>query len=157
MAERDADRASPERMCGQAVRVFTSVADREISPGFRQRLTEYSTEPDLFGPAELVASAQTGLEVEIARNVANGNDRAGAISDALRRLGESYAREQSSQLIADRHPSASIASESFRNACNQAVPTVTAQILDGQSSPRTSSRVRLDENPLSPPASGGNV
>src|SRR5215469_5683592 len=124
MAEREADRAHPERLRQQAEDALVSDADREISPRFRRRLRERESAPNLFDAHDLAESARTGLEVDIARNIQAGLgvDSANAICDAVRRRGEDYSREQKCQLIVDRHPQASIASEALKRACVEAAP-----------------------------------
>jgi hypothetical protein len=118
MAECEADRTHPERLRQQALKALVHEASREISPEFRKRLREYTSSPGLFSKSELVASARTGLEAETARNIdaCPGLDVTNALCEALKRRGQRYAREQNSQLIAERHPFASIASESVRTA-----------------------------------------
>jgi hypothetical protein len=156
MAEREADRAHPDRMRQQAVVAFVSDADREISPEFRRRLREHDAAPSLFGASDLAAVAQTGLEVEIAQNidVGRGVHSTDAVCDALRRRGERYAHEQRCQLVADRHPNATIASQSVKNACDDGAPVAAKLIVAGQSAPNTNSRVRLTENLFVQPSSG---
>ena len=67
---------------------------------------------------DLEEAARSGLEDEIARNLKAGEGTAStnAIRDALRRRGESYARERKCRLIADRNPDAAIASASVKRA-----------------------------------------
>ena len=156
MVEREADRARPERLCQQAVTVLAALGGQEISPVFRRKLEMREAAPDLFAASELAAMASTGWEAEIARGIGldPALDATRAVCDALRRRIEGYSREQTSQLIADRHPNATAASESFKKACNDAVPTAAALILAGQPAPRTDTRVRLSENLLAQPASG---
>src|SRR5712671_6161965 len=72
MAEREADRAHPERLLQQAVVAFVSDADREISPEFRRRLREHDSAPSLFGVSDLAESARTRLEADIARGIEAG-------------------------------------------------------------------------------------
>jgi len=150
MAEREADRARPERLCQQAVVALASDAAREISPEFRRRLRERDSVPGLFDASELAGSARTALEIEIARNIQThrGVDSTSAICDALRRRGESYSREQKCQLIADRHPDASIASGSVRKACDEGALIAARRILEGQHAPQGNNRVRVDEDLL---------
>lgn len=87
MAEREADRAHPERLCQQAVVALVSDSAKEISPEFRRRLRERDSVPNLFDASELAGSARTALEAEIARNIQahQGVDSTSAICDALRR------------------------------------------------------------------------
>jgi hypothetical protein len=160
MAEREADdRAHPERLCQQAVVLLVSDADREISPEFRRRLRARDSVPSLFDASELAGSARTALEIEIARSIQayQGVDSISAICDALRRRGESYSREQKCQLIADRHPDASIASGSVRKACDEGALTAARRILEGQHAPQGNNRVRVDEDLLVRPSSGACV
>ena len=118
MAEREADRAHPERLREQAVAALISDADREIFPRSRPRLREHDRAPGLFDSRDLEEAARSGLEDEIARNLKAGEGTAStnAIRDALRRRGESYARERKCRLIADRNPDAAIASASVKRA-----------------------------------------
>jgi hypothetical protein len=118
MAEREADRAHPERLCQYATRALMSVAGREISPEFRRLLRKHDVTPSLFGPTELAATALTGLEEQIIQNINAGSNSLDAVRGALLQRSEGYAREQKCQLIVNRHPNASVASESFRAACN---------------------------------------
>jgi len=159
MAEREADRAHPDRLRRQAVAALMSDAGREISPEFRRRLREHDAAPSLFGANDLAAAARTGLEAEVARNidVGHGVDSTDAVCDALRRRGEGYAREQKCQLVADRQPYATIASESVKNACDDGALVAATLILAGQSAPKTNSRVRLTENLLVRPSSGAGL
>jgi hypothetical protein len=156
MAEREADRAHRDRLRRQAVAALVSDAGREISPEFRRRLREHDAAPSLFGANDLAAAARTGLEDEIARNIDFGHsvDSTDAVCDALRRRSEGYAREQKCQLVADRHPNATIASESVKKACNDGALIAATLILAGQSAPKTNSRIRLTENLLVQPNSG---
>jgi hypothetical protein len=150
MAEREADRSHADRLCRQAVAALVSDAGRKISPEFRRRLREHSASPNLFGANDLTAAAWAGLETEIARNidVGHGVDAMDALCDALRRLGEGYAREQKCQLVTDRHPCATIASESVKKAFDDGALEAATLIMAGQSAPKTNNRVRLTENLL---------
>jgi hypothetical protein len=156
MAEREADRAHPGRLLRQAVVALVSEGDREISPEFRRRLGEHDRAPSFFDASDLAESARSGLEVDIARNIQAGQgiDSTSAICNALRRRTERHAREQICQLIADRHPEASIASAAVKNACDEAALTAASRILEGQSPLQISDRVRVDENLLVRPGSG---
>ncbi len=157
MAEREADRARPERLRRQAVAALVSDASREISPEFRRRLREHDAVPSLFDANELTVSARTGLEAEIARNISAGCgvDSVDAVREALRWRGEGYAREQKCRLVADRHPNASIASESVKNALCDGASIAATLILDGRPAPRISDRVVVSENLLPQPRTGG--
>jgi len=159
MAEREADRAHPERLRRQAVAALVSVAGREISPEFRRLLREHDAVPSLFGANELAASARTGLEADIARNIdaGHGVDSIDAVCEALGRRGEGYAREQKCQLVADRHPNASIASEYVREACVDGALVAATLILGGRPAPRISNRVLASENLLAEPSSGAGL
>ena len=150
MSEREADRAHPERLLQQAVVALGCDADREISPEFRRRLRQHNSVPNFFDAHDLAELAQTVLEIDIARNIQAGPglDSADAIRDALRRRGERYSVEQKCQLIVERHPDASIASEAVRRACVEAAPIAARRILDGQPAPRINDRVRVDEDLL---------
>jgi hypothetical protein len=150
MSEREADRAHPERLLQQAVVALGCDADREISPEFRRRLRQHDSAPNLFDAHDLAESARTGLEIDIARNIQAGPgvDSADAIRDALRQRGERYSGEQKCQLIVERHPEASIASEAVKRACVGAAPIAARRILDGQPAPRINDRVRVDEDLL---------
>lgn len=150
MAEREADRAHPERLRQQAIEALVSDADREISPEFRRRLRQHESAPNLFDAHDLADSARTGLEIDIARNIQAGTgvDSADAIRDALRQRGERYSGEQKCQLIVDRHPEASIASGAVKRACVEAAPIAATRILEGQPARQTNDRVRVDEDLL---------
>lgn len=156
MAEREADRAHPNRLRQQAVAAFVSEAGREISPEFRRRLRQHDAAPSLFGANELAALARTGLETEIARSIAVGHGVSlmDAVCEALHHRGEGYVREQKCQLIADRHPYAIIASESVKKACDDGALEAATLILAGQPAPKANSRVRLTENLLVQPGGG---
>lgn len=156
MSEREADRAQPERLRKQAVVALVSDANREVSPEFRRHLRQHDAAPGLFTGAELTAVARSGLESAIARAVVVGRgvDAVDAISEALSERSESYVREQKCQLVADRHPSATLASASVQQACNEALLVASAIILDGRSLPRTSQRPALTDNLLAQPGSG---
>jgi hypothetical protein len=151
-------RAHPERLLQQAVVAFVSEADREISPEFRRRLREHDAAPTLFGVSDLAESARNGLEVEIARSIEAGQgvDSKDAICEALRLRGESYSREQKCNLIADRHPYASIALGSVKKACNEAAAIAAGRILDGGPAPRMDDSARLNEDLLIRPSSGAS-
>jgi hypothetical protein len=155
MSEREADRARPDRLREQAVAAFVSEASREISPEFRKRLRDHDATPTLFSARELGKLARLGLEAVVASNVGNGADPTGAICDALRQRGEGYVREQKCQLIADRHPSATSASESVRKAFDEGSPVAARLILAGQSVAKTGNRVQLTENLLGLSVGGG--
>ena len=159
MAEREADRAQPDLLRRQAITALISDANREISSEFRRRLRDHSVAPGLFGARELAISAKTGLEAAIAGNIEAGYgiDVIDAICDALRRRGEGYAREQKCQLVADRHPYATIASESVKKACGDGALIAARLILDGQSAPPIHSRVRVTDNLLPQLASGPSL
>lgn len=156
MAEREADRARPDLLRQQAVAALVSDADREISPDFRRRLRAHDAAPGLFSASELAAVARTGLEVEIARSIGLGQGIGpkDAIRDALCRRGEGYAREQKCQLVADRHPCATVASESVKTACNDGASVAATLILSGQPAPKANPRVQLSENLLAQHTSG---
>jgi hypothetical protein len=99
-----------------------------------------------------------GLEAEIARSIDGGHGMRSmdAVHDALRRRGEGYAREQKCRLVADRHPDATIASESVKKAFDAGALVAAAMVLAGQSVPKMSS-VRLTENLLAQPSGGGGL
>ena len=84
MAEREADRARPERLHQQAVVALVSDADREISPEFRRRLREHDRAPSFFDANELAESARSGLEIDITQNLQAGQgfDSTNAVRDA---------------------------------------------------------------------------
>jgi hypothetical protein len=150
MAEREADRAQPERLRRQAVAALVSDAGREISPVFLRRLREHDSAPRLFGAGEIAAAAQSGLETDIARNISSGRgvDSTDALRDAFRRRGEGYALEQKCQLIADRHPAATLAPQSVKAACDEGALIAATLILSGQAAPRINPRVRLNDDLL---------
>jgi hypothetical protein len=150
MAEREADRAHPERLRRQAAEALASDADREFVSEFRRRLRQHESAPNLFDAHELAESARTGLEIDVARNIQAGPgvDSADALSDALRRRGERYSGEHKCQLIVDRHPEASIVSEALKRACAEAAPIAARRILDGQPARQINDRVRVDEDLL---------
>jgi hypothetical protein len=156
MAEREADRANPERLRQHAIVALVSDVQREISPEFRQRLREHDAAPRPFGANEFIESVRTGLETEIARNI--GATRSvkptDAICEALRRRAEGYAREQRCQLIADRDPIASLASESFKKACTDGALIAAGLILHNRPAPTHSIRVSPSENLLAQANSG---
>jgi len=158
MAEREADRAQPERLRRQAVAALVSDAGRELSPGFLRRLREHNTAPRLFGAGKIAAAAQSGLESDIARTlvVGRGVDSTDALCDALRRRGEGYAREQRCQLIADRHAAANVASANVKTACDESALVAATLILSGESAPRIDHRVQLSENLLTGQNSGAS-
>jgi hypothetical protein len=89
MAEREADRAHPERLCKYATRTLMSVTGREISPEFRRLLRRHVT-PSLFGPTELAATALTGLEEQIIQNINAGRNSLDAVRGVLLRRSEGY-------------------------------------------------------------------
>jgi hypothetical protein len=156
MAEREADRVRPDRLREQAVSALISDATREISPEFRRRLREHFKAPELFSAHEIITTARTGLETEIARNI-DFDSAVGptdAVCEALRRRGEGYVREQKCAPIADRHPYATIASQSAKKAFDDGAPIAATLILTGQSPPNKDDRVQLTENLLARPASG---
>src|SRR5258708_38328117 len=64
MAEREADRAQPERLRRQAVAALVSDAGRELSPVFLRRLREHDSAPRLFGADQIAAAAPSGLEAD---------------------------------------------------------------------------------------------
>lgn len=156
MAEREADRAHSDRLVQQAITALVSDAGREISPEFRRRLRNHDASPGLFDSKDLAASAQTGLEAEISRSIELSADSTRAVSEALRRRGEGYAREQKCQLVADRHPNATIASESVKRAFYEGAMAAASLILAGQPAVNTNNRLQLTENLLGPPTSGAN-
>jgi hypothetical protein len=150
MAEREADRGRPERLCAQAVTALRSDAGKEISPEFRRRLREHDANPGFFDASEFDRSARSGLEADIARvfDAHPGVGSVDATCEALRRLGESYIREQKCTLITDRRPDASIVLGSVTRAFDEAAPIAARVVLDGEPAPHVSDRVRLDENLL---------
>jgi hypothetical protein len=159
MAEREADRAHPDRLLRQAVAALVSEGDREISPKFRRRLREHDRAPSFFDATDLAEAARSGLEVDIGRNLRAGQgfDSTDAIRDALRQRTERYFREQKCKLIADRHPEASIASAAVKEACDQGALTAARRLLAGEPSPQVSDRVRIDEDLLARPDSGARA
>ncbi len=150
MTEREADRARPDLLCQQAMAAFVAAANREISPEFRRRLNEHDAAPSLPGVSDLGGVARTGLEVEIARIIepSKGIKSTDAICEALRHRANGYTQEQKCQLIADRHPYATAASESFKKACNDSAPVAATLVLAGQPAPKANNRVQLSENLL---------
>ena len=156
MAEREADRGQPERLRRQAVAALISDARREISPEFLRRLQQQNSAPHLFGASEIAASAWSGLEADIGRALSAGQgvDVTDALCEALRRRGDGYAREQTCQLIADRHAAASLAPASVRTACNDGALVAAVLILSGDPAPRVDHRVGLNENLVAPHESG---
>lgn len=157
MSEREADRARPDRLCNQAVTAFVSQAATEISPEFRRQLCDHDARPSFFSSSELAKVAGTVLEATIANCVRDGANPTQAVSNALRQLGDGYVREQKCQLIADRHPSATVASGSVKTAFDAGAPIAAKLILAGQATPRASGRVQLTENLLAPSRSGATV
>jgi hypothetical protein len=156
MAEREADRANPDRLRRQAVAALVFDAGRKISTEFRRELREHDAAPGLSSLNNLAAVARSGLEVEIARNLdANRKvDTTAAVGEALRQLGEGYVREQKCQLVADRHPQATIASESVKTAFNGGALEAAVLILADRPAPKAIDRVRLTDDLLAPPSSG---
>lgn len=154
MAKREADRARPDLLRRQAVAALEFDADREISAEFRGRLQEHDAEPGLFMANDLAAAARTVLETDIVRNLdaGRGADLKAAVTGALRQRGEGYAREQRNQLVADRHPCATVALDCVRKAFSDGAQEVSARILGGQSTPRMNGRIRLTENLLARPS-----
>jgi len=157
MAEREADRAHPDRLRQQAVAALVSDAGGEISPEFRRRLREHDAAPSLFSANDLATAARTGLEAEIARNINARHGIDSMVCEALRRRGEGYAREQKCRLVADRHPNASIASESVKKAFDDCALVAATLILDGRPAPRISDRVLVSENLLPQSRSGAGL
>jgi hypothetical protein len=157
MSEREADRARPDRLSEQAVTAFVSQASTEISSEFRRQLCDHDAKPSFFGSSELARAAETGLEVAIANCIREGANPTQAVSSALRQRGEGYVREQKCQLIADRHPSATIASDSVKAAFDASAPIAAKLILTGQATPKANGRVQLTENLLAPPNGGAPV
>jgi hypothetical protein len=88
MAEREADRAHPDRLFAQAVEALVSDAGREVSPDFRRRLREHDAAPSLFGANDLAAVARTGVEAEIARSIDGGLVYARRMRSVTRYVGE---------------------------------------------------------------------
>jgi hypothetical protein len=157
MAEREADRACPERLRQYAVVVLVSVTSKEISPEFRGRLQEHNVAPSLFGASELASSSRSGLERAIVQNISAGRgvNVVDAIREALRQRGAGYAREQKCRLVTDCHPYASISSESVKKAFDDTALAAAVLILDGRPAPRISDRVAVNENVLPQPRGGG--
>jgi hypothetical protein len=156
MAEREADRAHPDRLLRQAVAALVSEGNREISLENRQGLREHDRAPGFFDARDLAESARSGLEVDIARNIQAGQavDSTSAICNALRRRAERHCRELKCKLIADRHPEASIVSAAVEKACYQGALTAARRILADELSPQVSDRVRIDDDLLVRPGSG---
>jgi hypothetical protein len=148
MAERDADRAHPERLRVQAVVAFSSEAEREISQEFRRRLRQHDSAPGLFDTSELAGLAQGGLEVEIARNLEAGVavDSLEATRSAFGQRSERYVRELRRKLITDRRPDSSIVSRIVKKAFDEAALPAAKLVFDGHRAPRIENRVRLDED-----------
>jgi hypothetical protein len=151
MAEREADRAHPERLRNQALVAFNSEAQSEISAEFRRRLRQHDSAPRLFDASELLASARTALETEIAKNIGVAVDSVEATRSALRQRHESYVRELKRKLITDRRPDASIVSDAVKTAFDGAALPAAKLILADHRAPRTEDRVRLDEDLRAPP------
>ena len=156
MAEREFDRAHPERLREQAVAALVTDADREFSPEFRRKLIQQQDAPTLFGTSELTKAARSGLEIEVVRSLQSGSalTPVDAVSEAVRRRGDGYSRELKSQLVADRHSQATVISTTVKDACETAAPIAAVEIMNGRPMPRASNRVRLDENLLSVGSSG---
>jgi hypothetical protein len=119
MAERQADRNNPDRLRDQAVSALEFDANREISLRFLERLRERDAALGLFDSGDLIRMAQSDLECRIARSIeaAPRTESIIALADAFHHRCESFAREQKYQLIADRHPQASLISACMRTAC----------------------------------------
>ena len=153
------DRARLDILRAQAVVALVSDANREISQEFRRRLqARDDAAPTLFSADELAVVACTSLETQIVRNIdaRNSMKSTDAISDALCQRAEAYAREQQCQLIADRHPYATVASETVKRVCSDEAPVAARLVLAGQSAPKTG-RVQLTENLLVQPRSGAGL
>jgi hypothetical protein len=159
MAEREADRARPERLRLQAAAAQVSELRREVTPAFIRMLREHDTSPRLFGAGEIAAAAQSGFECAIARSLEarHGVDATDALCDAIRLRGEGYVREQKCQLVADCHPAATMAADSVERAWNEAILVAATVVLNGDRMPRTANRVRLDENLLARPNGGAGI
>jgi hypothetical protein len=157
MAEREADRIRPDLLRRQAIAALLLDAGREISPEFNRRLREHDAAPTLFGAKDLAAVARTGLETDIARNIDFGQsaDSTAAVRDALRQRSDAYVREQRCQLIAERHPNATIVSESVKKACDDGALDAAALILAGRPFPEANNHVRLTEDLLVQASGGG--
>jgi hypothetical protein len=159
MAEREADRAQLERLRLQALVAFSSEAEREISQEFRRRLRQHDEAPGLFDASELAASAQAGLEVDIARNLEAGVvvDSTEATRSALRQRSEGYVRELRRKLITDRRPDARMVSGIVKDAFDEAALPAAKLILDAHRAPRIENRVRLDEDLRAPRDRGAGL
>lgn len=155
MAEREADRAHPERLRDQALAAFVFDAER-MSVDFHRRLRRCALSSDLFDANELAALAKTGLEAEIARNIEAGVvvGPAEAICSALRQQGKNHVRELNRQLITDRRSDTSIVSNAVQRALDEAAPLAARLILQGRRAPRIEDRVHLDEDLRAPLGSG---
>ena len=156
MAEREADRAHPERLREQALGAFSSEAEREISAEFRRRLREHHRAPRLFDLSELAASAQTGLETEIARNLEVGVlvDSLEATRSAFRQRGECHVREVKRKLITDRRSDVSMVSDAVKTAFDELALPAAKLVLEDSGAPPIENCVRLDED-LRGPLGGG--
>lgn len=150
MAEREADRAHPERLRQQAVTALVSEVSKDISTDFLHKVREFNSEPEFFSAEKLQAAARSRVEVEIAQAVAidNNADAIDAISDALRLRTDACSREQKCHLIADRHPEASKVAAAFRKACDDAILVASVFILEGRKPPRQRKSSMLAENLL---------
>ena len=156
MAEREADRAHPERLRKQAILALVDDGKREISPDFRRGLLRQAKEPTWFGCSELVKAAQSTLEVDIARSLPNSAafDPVDAVAMTLHHRGVAYFREQKCQLVADRHSEATMISSRVKHAFDDAASDAAAHIVSGEPAPRATYQVRLDENLIISPSSG---
>ena len=156
MAEREADRAFPERLRDQASAALESKGRKEVSPRFCERLREHGSSPDLFDANALVELARTRLEVDIAGAI-EANPRVAstdAVCDAMRRRGEGYCREQRGELCADRHLHASTISGVTKQAFEDGAAIAAERVLEPQRPSRISNRVDLNDNLLAPRTAG---
>ena len=71
-------------------------------------------------------------------------------------MGEGYAREQECQLVTDRYPNATTASETVKRAFADVAPVAAELILTGRPVPKMGIRVRLTENLLVQPSGGAD-
>lgn len=156
MAEREADRNSPDRLRSQATAALESDARKEISQGFRERLRQHDSSPGFFDANALAELAGSGLEVEIVRTIEAdpGIGSADATCDALRQRAENYCRELRCELDADRHPQASTISGVAKRAFEDGAAVAAAHVLELQPPPPVSKRVGLSDDLLAPQSAG---
>ena len=145
-------------MQAQALRALEVEGNREISADFRRHLNSHDTARSLFGVGDLAVLARSGLEVLVVQDLRLGSDNGiAALATALKERADGYALEQKCQLVTDRDPCATVASETVKKACADVAPVAAELILTGQPVPKMCGRVRLTENLLVRSSSRGGL